>query len=853
MEGSSDLGLEKVKNSRRLQLNAYGGPSDKHDSIHGGKVGLSRDVSGNGVYEKGHVSLRKWLDRSERLVDHLECLRIFKQVVEIVSISHSRGKVVHNVRPSCFALSSSNFVSLVQSSSTSSLDSDENGSNNQCREFFPSRPELLKHKSELGQEESPLEKSQTSAPEKRENVDEREMEDPNAADVEESKKNTKRNRIMLMERSWYTSPEEIAGAPSSLSSDIYCLGVLLFELLCTFTSVAEKLRTMSNLRHRILSPNLLLNCSKEASFCLWLLHPQPNTRPKMIIYLLHDTFGYGICNSEVLQSDFLNEPRDNLDEFDAATKLKEKIEEQELLLKFLLEVQQRKREAANKLHDAISCLSSDIDVLKQKLILKIKNSGGLYPIGPILRKDDPLVLKNADQLSLHHVTNDDLTSFGARKRCRPKFQTHGYEEEFNEHLSEFQLSGMNSDKLESIMSKSSRLMENFPKLESAYFSTRCRISKQTENPVNRACQKSGDGKGSTALTEGSSVDNLVSKGQRSEGRKSEYINPFLEGLCKYLSFSKLKVRAELKQGDLLNSSNLVCAMSFDRDKEFFATAGVNRKIKIFECDMIVREDREIHYPIMEMASKSKLSSICWNGYIQSQIASSDFEGVVQLWDATRGQVFMEMREHERRVWSVDFSSADPTKLASGSDDGAGRSVCTIKTKANVCCVQFPPDSSCSLTVGSADHKIYCYDLRSTRTPLSTLIGHAKTVSYVKYVDSTTLVSASTDNSLKLWDLSACTSHVIDSPLQTFSGHTNSRNFVGLSVYDDYITTGSETNEVFIYHKAFPIPVLSFKFNSIDPASCQEVEEPFISSVCWRDKSTLLAANSAGNIKLLEMD
>lgn len=31
---------------------------------------------------------------------------------------------------------------------------------------------------------------------------------------------------------------------------------------------------------------------------------------------------------------------------------------------------------------------------------------------------------------------------------------------------------------------------------------------------------------------------------------------------------------------------------------------------------------------------------------------------------------MEMREHERRVWSVDFSQANPKKLASGSDDGA---------------------------------------------------------------------------------------------------------------------------------------------------------------------------------------
>lgn len=42
----------------------------------------------------------------------------------------------------------------------------------------------------------------------------------------------------------------------------------------------------------------------------------------------------------------------------------------------------------------------------------------------------------------------------------------------------------------------------------------------------------------------------------------------------------------------------------------------------------------------------------------------------QVWDAARSQMFMELKEHDRRVWSVDFSSADPTLLASGSDDGS---------------------------------------------------------------------------------------------------------------------------------------------------------------------------------------
>lgn len=102
----------------------------------------------------------------------------------------------------------------------------------------------------------------------------------------------------------------------------------------------------------------------------------------------------------------------------------------------------------------------------------------------------------------------------------------------------------------------------------------------------------------------------------------------------------------------------------------------------------------------------------------------------------------------------------------------GVSIGTIRTKANVCSVQFPLDSSRSLAFGSADHRIYYYDLRNSKVPLCTLVGHNKTVSYVRFLDPMNLVSASTDNTLKLWDLSMCTSRVIDTPLQSFTGHMN---------------------------------------------------------------------------------
>lgn len=808
------------------------------------------------------ISLRQWLDKPERHVDEFECLHIFRQIVEIVDVAHSQGIVVQNVRPSCFVMSSFNRVSFIESASCSDSGSDslEEGLNSQTelKDESPSLPyEIHQQRSTLRNDDFQLVGNSTNTSSGTCCMQSSSIYATQASFVESSRHNKVKEgniehgeektqafpmkQVLIMEASWYTSPEEVSGASSSCASDIYRLGVLLFELFCPFSAREEKSQTMSSLRHRVLPPQLLLKWPKEASFCLWLLHPEPTSRPNM---------------SELMQSQFLNEPRDNLEEREAAVELREKIEEQELLLEFLALIQQRKQDLADKLQDTVSLLCSDIEEVKNQQTILKKKLNSCTEVG----KDDHIA---SSLPSINNVDNDDSASSGSRKRFRARVQIQS-SEECHDSPDDSQKSSIMPEKQGSFLLKSSRLMKNFKKLESAYFLTRYRSTKPPGRPSIRLAPMSSDGKGSVVLTERSSVNNSASKDPCTESRHSQWISPFLEGLCKYLSFSKFRVKADLKQGNLLNSSNLVCSLSFDRDGEHFATAGVNKKIKVFECNTILMEDRDIHYPVVEMACRSKLSSICWNTYIKSQLASSNFEGVVQVWDVTRSQVLLEMREHDKRVWSIDFSSADPTMLASGSDDcsvklwsiNQGLSIGTIRTKANVCSVQFPSNSSRSLAFGSADHKIYYYDLRNSKVPLCTLIGHNKTVSYVKFVDSTNLVSASTDNTLKLWDLSMCTSRVVDAPLQSFTGHTNVKNFVGLSVSDGYIATGSETNEVFVYHKAFPMPVFSFRFNSnSDLPSSNEMDDTdqFISSVCWRGQSsTLVAANSTGNIKILEM-
>lgn len=808
--------------------------------------------------ECNDVSLRQWLDNPERTVDALECLHIFSQIVDIVNLTHSQGIVVHNVRPSCFVMSSLNRVSFIESASCSDSGSDsmDYGENSQAAEFkgsaSPSSHDLHSHPQSrtdrLGIQDSGA-PTDVVNPTSQMNSDASCLQSISGKALQASeaigndrtgdKKNSfPMKQILLKESSWYSSPEEVGDCNSSCASDIYQLGVLLFELFYPFNSMEEKVTAMASLRHRVLPPQILLKWPKEASFCLWLLHPEPSSRPK-------------IC--ELLQSEFLNAPRDEIEEREAAIDLREKIEEQELLLEFLLVLQQRKQDTADSLNETISIMSSDIEeVSNLQTALRLKGGQKLE------------IAKNATS-GCQLITGtgaDDSGSSGSRKRIRQGL-CDSKPGETSHRADEHQKLEMPSGYQGNVLSKNSRLVTNIRKLESAYFLTRRMAVKPTGRSLGRHFPVNSDGRGSISATERSSISNPSSKERYNEQKQSGWINTFLEGLCKYLSFSKLRVKANLKQGDLLNSSNLVCSLSFDRDGEFFATAGVNKKIKVFEYKSILNEDRDIHYPVVEMASRSKFSSICWNGYIKSQIASSNFEGVVQVWDAMRNQSFMEMREHERRVWSVDFSVADPMMLASGSDDGTvklwninqGASVGTIKTKANVCCVQFPTDSGRFLAFGSADHRIYYYDLRNSKMPLCTLVGHNKTVSYVKFINSTTLVSASTDNTLKLWDLSMNTARVIDCPLQSFTGHLNVKNFVGLSVSEGYIATGSETNEVFVYHKAFPMPTLAYRFNSMDPLSGDEMDDTtqFISSVCWRSQSsTLVAANSMGNIKLLEM-
>ncbi|RZC31319.1 Protein SPA1-RELATED 2 isoform B [Glycine soja] len=710
------------------------------------------------------VTLREWLKHGHHKASKVESLNIFRKIVDLVDICHSQGVALHNLCPSYIKLSPSNqimylglpvqkqMVDSVVNSEVVHLDNSFIRKRLSEQVTFPSLDMGSKKKKfnenvrvtggDLCLETASDRKLHSHTVGSQDYYNEYEegtqFSKYNIGRMSSIPRVSNAGQMPLtscekFENKWYTSPE----GGYTTSSNIYCLGVLLFELLGHFDSERTHIAAMSDLRHRILPPIFLSENPKEAGFCLWLLHPEPSSRPS---------------TREILQSELINGLQELFSE-ELSSSIDQEDAESELLLHFLVLLKEQKQNNAFKLVEEIKCLESDIEEVERRHdSRKSLVSSGLQNDYSCQKEIMPL---KKESLSLEMLPSISPIS--------------------------------NSNKV--------RLMRSICHLEGAYFSTRSKLQ-LSETDASTHPDKD--------ILRNRENQNVAQKSE--EQPKKDTLGVFFDGLCKYARYCKFEVRGVLRNVDFNNPANVICSLSFDRDADYFASAGISRKIKIFEFSALCNDSVDIHYPAVEMSNRSKLSCVCWNNYIKNYLASTDYDGIVKLWDASTGQEFSQFTEHEKRAWSVDFSAVCPTKFASGSDDctvklwsiSERNCLGTIRNAANVCCVQFSAHSSHLLAFGSADYSTYCYDLRNLRSPWCVLAGHRKAVSYVKFLDSETLVSASTDNTLKIWDLNK-TSPVgasINACSLTLSGHTNEKNFVGLSVADGYIACGSETNEVY---------------------------------------------------------
>ncbi|XP_065048258.1 protein SUPPRESSOR OF PHYA-105 1-like isoform X2 [Musa acuminata AAA Group] len=823
--------IEKPNANLNVTFKSSHSPSCKVDSISFKHLGTSNP------YSEG-ITLREWLKPKRHKINKAERMHIFEQILDFVDICHSQLLVLQYLRPSYFIKYPSNQVkyigSFVPQSQMELPDLvmqdihhlDHQSKRKRCTDQDKETHEVTVLKLQKFRDHNSDSNEHHTYPFTGGSVGDDRGEEKEAdsfragttgsafraVKLEKWHKGHNENcspgisssisqqsisELVKLEEKCYTSPEEINDYMCSSASNIYSLGVFLFELLCCFETWEVQSAAMLDLQHRILPRTFLSESPKEAGFCLWLLHPDPSSRP---------------MSRDIIQSDLLSERRNFPSLDNSSALIEEEDAEADLLLHFLLSLKEQKKMQASKLEAQLSYLKADIEEAERRLISKTQ-----------LFSDDRGFRSKFIESSSTYYSEKSVGNAGAISTLS---KSNKYEE---------------------------RLMRNIDQLESAYFSRCSRIG----TPEFIAAMRSD--------YDVLKIRDRCSQLLNDADEATDHLGTFFDGLCKFAQYSKFEVCGSLKNLDIVNSANVICSLSFDRDEDYFAAAGVSKKIKIFEFGALLNESVDVHYPLIEMTSGSKLSCVCWNDYIKNYLASTDYEGIVQLWDASTGQGFTKFAEHKRRAWSVNFSVLDPTMLASGSDDCTVKiwsinekgSIDTIRNVANVCCVQLS-HSSHLLAFGSADYKIYCYDLRNTRIPWCTLSGHGKAISYVKFLDSETIVSASTDNTLKLWDLKRTNPSGLSTNAcsLTLSGHTNEKNFVGLSVCDGYILCGSETNEVYAYYKTFPMPMTSHKFGSIDPNTGQETSDDdgqFVSSVCWRGKSDMvIAANSTGRIKVLQL-
>lgn len=255
--------------------------------------------------------------------------------------------------------------------------------------------------------------------------------------------------------------------------------------------------------------------------------------------------------------------------------------ETELLIYFLNSLAEEKQKQTAKLAEELCCLEEDIKEVERR-----------YSLGTA---------------SLFPVAENGVSKFN-RNNCH-------IQDPFSSDISRsIQASCVNEAKF----------MRNISQLETAYFSMRSWILRTEDAavaPYDKDVLKS---------RWRSSQDRNDSEENRTKGRSTDRLGNFFEGLCKFARYSKFEECGILRSQDLLNSSNVICALSFDRDEDYIAAAGVSKKIKIFDVSAISSNSIDIQYPIVEMSNRSKLSCVCWNSYIKSHLASTDYDGVVQV-------------------------------------------------------------------------------------------------------------------------------------------------------------------------------------------------------------------------------
>ena len=580
-----------------------------------------------------------------------------------------------------------------------------------------------------------------------------------------------------------------------------------------------------------------------------------------------------------------------IQEYKDEVERKERTGNLDLLLHFLHQSKEEKARRLELLQKEIECLDSDIHVCQQqdhlmhrsrsvKSMLTVKQSQQHDDVGVVLSEGGGGEEKEMECRDFGNtMTTNGAGSDGDHGEKQAQLLSSDafvgtHDETNNATTTSTATANQMLMMLNGVCSKKrKRIASQFEDLQSVYLKLR-------SNSLGQHPASHGDVHTRTTTTSNNDNNNTASVSTRDDQKTSASGDPstayiqqtesssglqeFTRILGTIAHSNRLRIVAEIPRPPLRNLSSIVSSVEFDRHGKLFATAGVSKRISIFDHGTILplsmRGVQITHCPVVEMVTRSKLSCLSWNKFVNSELASTDYEGVLNIWDTSTGDLVHEYEAHSKRIWSVDHCCADPALITTGSDDcfvkvwstKSPSAIAQFDLKANVCAVKWNPNSPYEIAVGSADHSVYLYDLRKYDTYVRSFSGHKKAVSYVRWSGNDEIVSASTDSTLRLWNVRAMSM----TEERIFKGHVNEKNFVGLAIQDDLIACGSENHEVCIYYKPLSKPITRLTLPSAGgPRGAEQSNEhPFISAVSWHPgKKELLAATSQGSVFILSLE
>jgi WD40 repeat protein/serine/threonine protein kinase len=204
--------------------------------------------------------------------------------------------------------------------------------------------------------------------------------------------------------------------------------------------------------------------------------------------------------------------------------------------------------------------------------------------------------------------------------------------------------------------------------------------------------------------------------------------------------------------------------------------------------------------IWDAASGSEISKIVGHSELVTfasfspdgnRVVTSSNDKTARVWEAATGRAIMELRGHTDRVITA-YYSPDGTRILTGSGDktariwdaASGRPLQVIRGNTQlIACAAFSPDGRRVVTA-DYDNSTRLFDV-ATGQQISLLSGHTAAVEWAAFSpDGRRIATASLDKTVRVWDAGTA------GELQQFVGHTDSVPYAAFSPDGRRVVTAS---------------------------------------------------------------